>query len=91
LDSAHFGSHVLQVIAQALPGFKSFETPGIDIGDALSGNFSQNRKPVNVSGFALLHQRSRMICPHKISGGHAGLLFETGRAYCADEGEWAAL
>jgi hypothetical protein len=60
-DSAHFGSHALQVIAQALSGFKSFETPGIDIGNALLGSFSQNRKPVSVSGFALLHQRSCTI------------------------------
>jgi hypothetical protein len=43
LDSAHFGSHAMQVIAQALPGLKSFETTCIDIGNALLGSFSQNR------------------------------------------------
>jgi hypothetical protein len=55
LDSAHFGSHALQVIAQALLGFKSLETPRVDIGNALLGCFSQSRKSVSVLGVSLLH------------------------------------
>jgi hypothetical protein len=55
LDSAHFGSHALQVIAQALLGFKSLETPRVDIGNALLGCFSQNRKTVRVLRVSLLH------------------------------------
>jgi hypothetical protein len=54
LDSAHFGSNALQVIAQALLGLKSLETPRVDIGNALLGCFSQNRKTVRVLGVALL-------------------------------------
>jgi hypothetical protein len=53
LCPVHSGN-ALQVIAQALLGFKSLETPRIDIGDALLGSFSQNRKSISVFGVSLL-------------------------------------
>ena len=53
LCPVHSGN-ALQVMAQALLGFKSLETSRIDIGHALLSSFSQNRKSISVFSVTLL-------------------------------------
>ena len=53
LCPVHSGN-ALQVMAQALLGFKSLETPRVDIGNTFFGSFSQNRKSISVFSVTLL-------------------------------------